>query len=283
MSRKTAMILILALMPAAAMFAADGDDNGLSSYFETYFADKVKTFELENGMTFLLVNRPEVPVFSAVVSVKAGSVDEPRGKTGVAHVFEHMAFKGTTSIGSTDYTAEKEILARIEDIGLRLTKARQRESSAPDQIKQLENDLKTVQDEHEKYIKDNEFSQIYNHHGANFVNAGTAADLTLYMVNLPSNQLELWARMETDRLLQPVFRQFYKERDVIMEERRMGVDNDPMGHLREEFTAAAFAAHPYGDPVIGYMSDIAGLTIADARAFHKKYYVPNNIVFKIKP
>ncbi len=101
------------------------------------------------------------------------------------------------------------------------------------------------------------------------------------MVNLPANQLELWARMEADRLLQPVFRQFYKERDVIMEERRMGVDNDPMGHLREEFTAAAFAAHPYGDPVIGWMDDIAGLTIADARAFHAKYYVPNNIFVSV--
>ncbi|MBN1551363.1 insulinase family protein [bacterium] len=258
----------------------DNSSAGLDSFTSIMTEDTVESFTLDNGMRFLLVNRPEVPVFSAVVLVKAGSVDEPRGKTGVAHVFEHMAFKGTTTIGTTDYTSEKIVLDRIESIGEALTKALS--SGAPQaEIDRLRNELKTAQKSHEVFIVANEFSKIFDSNGAKFINAGTGRDVTMYLSNMPKNRLGLWARMEADRLANPVFREFYKERDVIMEERRMGVDNDPSGHLWEEFAGIAYQTHPYGDPVIGYMDDIQNLTIMDARQFHQIFYVPSNIAVAV--
>jgi predicted Zn-dependent peptidase len=259
------LVMILSMV-CSATFAESVD---LQAFFDTELSKRVEEFILDNGLKFLLLQRPEVPVFSAVVFVKAGGVDEPRGKTGIAHVFEHMAFKGTTTVGTKDYQKEQAVLSDIERLGLALTRLQQNHPQDTIRIDDMKMTLKAAQDEHEKLILNNELSQIYDENGARFLNAMTGADQTMFVVKLPKNRLELWARMETDRLLQPVFRQFYKERDVIMEERRMGVDNNPSGQLWEEFQSAAFQAHPYGDPVIGWMSDIQGLIIDDARAFQK--------------
>ncbi len=279
-----AMTLCLFLAASAAVMpacAAGADAPGTDDMFKTYLEDQVQEFTLDNGMKFILIERPQIPVFSAIVLVGAGSVDEPPGKTGVAHVFEHMAFKGTTTVGTKDYTKERPILDRIEDIGARLTALKAQKNPDPAAVAALDAELKAAQEAHNEFMIDNELGEIYNRNGANFLNAGTSRDFTMYMVSLPANRLELWARMETDRLIQPVFRQFYKERDVIMEERRMGTDNSAEGDLYEEFAATAFRVHPYGDPVIGWMGDLANLTIADARAFHEKYYVPANITVAV--
>ncbi|MBN1297366.1 insulinase family protein, partial [bacterium] len=249
--------------------------------FKTCLEDQVQEFTLANGMKFILIERPQIPVFSAIVLVGAGSVDEPPGKTGVAHVFEHMAFKGTTTVGTRDYAAELPILDRIEDIGARLTALRAESGADPEAITGLENELKEAQDAQNAILIDNELEEMYNRNGAHFLNAGTSRDFTIYMVSLPANRLELWACMETERLYRPVFRQFYQERDVIMEERRMGTDNSAEGEFYEEFIATAYRVHPYGDPVIGWMRDIQNLTIADARQFHETYYVPSNITVAV--
>lgn len=275
------ILLLLAAGPVLQTLAADSAAPGSEDMFKTYLEDQVQEFTLDNGMKFILIERPQIPVFSAIVLVGAGSVDEPPGKTGVAHVFEHMAFKGTTSVGTKDYEKERPILDRIEDIGERLTALKAQKNADPDAVAALAAELKAAQDAHNEYMIDNELGEIYNRNGANFLNAGTSRDFTMYMVSLPANRLELWARMETDRLVQPRFRQFYKERDVIMEERRMGTDNSAEGDLYEEFAATAYRVHPYGDPVIGWMGDIANLTIADAREFHAKYYVPANVTVAV--
>ena len=249
--------------------------------FKTCLEDQVRDFTLENGMRFILIERTQIPVFSAIVLVGVGSVDEPPGKTGVAHVFEHMAFKGTTTVGTRDYQQEKPVLDRIEELGARLTELRKDKTADPAVVEAVAAQLRAAEEEHNAFIIDNGFDEIYTRNGANFVNAGTSRDFTMYMVSLPANRLELWARMEADRLMNPVFRQFYKERDVIMEERRMGTDNSDEGELYEEFAATAYRVHPYGSPVIGWMNDIQNLTIADARDFHQRYYVPRNITIAI--
>ena len=225
-------ITIIALFFTPSL-KADTDD-----IFKKYLEDQVYEFTLEKGIKFILVERPEIPVFSAILQIGAGSVDEPPGKTGVAHVFEHMAFKGTTTIGTRDYQAEKVLLDQIENLGAQLTEWQKGEAFDPEEIDRLKDELKDAQLEHRAFAVDNELDEIYSRNGANFLNAGTGRDFTTYMISLPSNRLELWARIEVDRLLNPVFRQFYEERDVIMEERRMGTDNSASGDLNEEFLAA---------------------------------------------
>jgi len=268
--------IVIAGLLTCNILAAESQD-----IFKTYLEDRVQEFTLDNGMKFILTERPQIPVFSAIVLVKAGSVDEPPGKTGVAHVFEHMAFKGTTTIGTKDFEKEKPVLKKIEDIGARLTVCRARKNPDPEEVALLEKELSAAQEKQNEIIIDNELGEIYNRNGASFLNAGTAIDCTMFMVSLPANRLELWARIETDRLINPVFRQFYKERDVITEERRMGTDNNAEGDLREEFLSTAYRVHPYGDPVIGWFGELQQLTIADARNFHEKYYVPSNITIAI--
>jgi predicted Zn-dependent peptidase len=266
---------------AMLLFFVTGVFAGTEDMFKTYLEDQIQEFTLDNGMKFILIERTQIPVFSAIVLVGVGSVDEPPGKTGVAHVFEHMAFKGTTTIGTRDYEAEKVVLERIETIGGRLTELLADSTADPEQIEILEEELEQAQEEHSKYIVDNELDEIYSRNGANFMNAGTGRDFTVYMVSLPANRLELWARVEADRLMNPVFRQFYEERDVIKEERRMGTDNSATGDLYEEFSATAFRVHPYGDPVIGWMHDIRNLVIDDTRHLYQQYYVPENITVAI--
>ncbi len=270
------MLLILDLVASTGIQASE-----IRTLFDEYLSRQVEEFTLDNGMKFLFLKRPDIPVFSAVVLVKAGSVDEPQGKTGVAHVFEHMAFKGTTTVGTKDFRKEKPLLEQVEKLGRLLTMLKRTRDADPEKIAALQASFDEAKAKHQEWMIDNEFDVIYQKNGANFLNAGTGQDQTSYMISLPKNRFELWARMETDRLMNPVFRQFYNERDVIMEERRMGTDNNPSGQLWEEFAGAAYMAHPYGDPVIGWMDDIEGLTVEDARLFHGKYYVASNIVVAI--
>lgn len=249
-------------------------------FFQNYLLPHVEQFTLDNGLRFLLYQRPEVPIFTAIVMVNVGSLDEPQGKAGIAHMFEHMAFKGTTTIGTTDYQQELPVLNQIEEVGANLVKARL--TGCDEQtIQALTEQLAKLETEHQAYIKDNEFDAILNDHGARMVNAMTSSDRTSYILTAPKNLLELWARLEADRFINPVFRQFYQERAVVMEERRMGVDNEPEGELWECLQAIAFQNHPYGKPILGWMEDLQNLTIADARKFHTQHYVAANTVIAL--
>ena len=113
------------------------------------------------------------------------------------------------------------------------------------------------------------------------MNASTAEDSTQYFWSMPSNRLELWAYLESQRIAQPVQREFYKERDVVQEERRMRIDSSPVGRMVEEFLATAYVAHPYGRSGVGWESEISQVSATEAEAFHKKYYVPSNIVIAV--
>jgi len=237
---------------------------------------------LPNGLTLIVCERPEAPVFSFYTLVDAGSADDPQGDSGLAHMFEHMAFKGTDEIGTTNYAAEKVALAKVE-VAQRAYDAEFRKRVGQDAAKLalLKKGFDDAITAAETYVVPNEFTEIAEQNGATGINASTGEDSTQYFWSMPSNRLELWAYLESSRIGQPVEREFYKERDVVQEERRMRIDSSPIGRMVEQFAATAYVAHPYGRSGVGWESEISQVNATEAEAFHKKYYVPANIVVAV--
>ena len=246
------------------------------------FEKKVTSFTLPNGLQFLVIERHDAPVVSFHTYVNAGAVDDPGGSTGLAHMFEHMAFKGTPQIGSKNWLKEKAALDAIEKIYDRLEAERNKGFRADKaKVSQLEAQLKDAIATADSFVESNEYDRIVESNGGVGMNAGTSEDATQYFYSFPSNRLELWFLMESERFLRPVLREFYKERDVVREERRMRVESSPQGMLIEALLATAYAAHPYHNFAGGWASDIESFRRADAEAFFKKYYVPGNMVISI--
>ena len=282
------MILKYKTIPNGGMMA--GLLFGLMVLFWTSFAvaQDLESFEkrvtqhrLKNGWTFIIVERPVAPVFSFLTRVNVGSAQESVGQTGLAHMFEHMAFKGTPNIGTTDYEAEKKALEELEAAYQAYQQEKLLPQSNPERVKELFEAFKIRQREASQYVVKNEFGDIIEREGGVNLNAFTGADVTGYFYALPSNKVELFAYLESERFLQPVFREFYEERDVVMEERRMRTESQPFGRLLEQFVSTAFMAHSYHHPVIGYASDIQSYTITDAKKFFRTYYIPSNMVTAI--
>lgn len=248
------------------------------------FEKRTTVKKLANGLTVIICERPEAPVFSFFTHVDAGSVQDPMGKTGLAHMFEHMAFKGTDTIGTRDYPDEKVALAKVEEAYAAYLAERDKRVDRDDQkVKQLEQAWKDAIAAADKYSTpyNNEFGKIVESEGGEGLNAFTDWDETAYHYSFPINRLELWAYLESERFLHPVMRQFYKERNVVIEERRMRVDSNPIGRLLEQFTEEAFAAHSYHRPTIGWISDLNSFSATDAQNFFDKYYVPSNMVVTV--
>jgi predicted Zn-dependent peptidase len=246
------------------------------------FEKRTTVKKLDNGLTVVICERPEAPVFSFFTHVDAGSVQDPLGETGLAHMFEHMAFKGTDKIGTTDYAAEKLALEKVEQTYAAYIHERDKPVDRDEpKVKELEKAWKDAVDQANKYVIPNAFPQIVEINGGEDLNANTSDDETNYFYSFPENRLELWAYLESERFLHPVMREFYKERNVVIEERRMRVDSNPIGRLLEQFTTAAFQAHPYHRPTIGWMSDLNTFSATDAKKFFDKYYIPSNMVVAV--
>ena len=246
------------------------------------FAKRITVKKLPNGLTLIICELPEAPVFSFFTLVDAGSVQDPMGQTGMAHMFEHMAFKGTDKIGTTDYAAEKPALAKVETAYSAYIHEHDKTVGRDEaRLKQLEKDWKDSIAAADKFVKSNEFGKIIEQNGGENMNANTSEDETAYHYALPENRLELWAYLESERFLHPVMREFYKERNVVIEERRLRTDSNPIGRLIEQFTAAAFEAHPYHRPGVGWMADLNSFSATEAQQFFDKYYVPANMVVAI--
>jgi len=237
---------------------------------------------LPNGLTLIICDRPEAPVFSFYTLVDAGSADDPQGASGLAHMFEHMAFKGSTQIGTTNYPAEKIALAKVEVAYAAYdAEFRKRVGRDPHKLAQLHKVFMDAEAAAEKYVIPNQFSEIAEDNGAVGINASTGEDSTQYFWSMPSNRLQLWAYLESQRIGLPVEREFYKERSVVQEERRMRIDSSPTGRMLEQFLATAYVAHHYRVPAVGWESEISQVTATEAAAFHVKYYVPSNIVIAV--
>ncbi len=212
---------------------------------------KVIKTKLDNGLTVLMLERKFSPTVSLYIRYRVGAVDEVKGQSGAAHFLEHMMFKGTPTIGTKNYAAEKKILAQIEKTGARLDLEKMKKEKAdPEIIKRLSTKLKSLQEKQRRYYIPNEIDRLYTENGGMNMNATTGQDITTYYVSLPANKMELWARIESDRLINPVFREFYTERDVILEERGQRVETSPDGKLYEAFIHAAYKVHPYGEPIL---------------------------------
>ncbi len=273
--RPVAIVLWCCLVIAGgpALFAQNVED----------FADRLTRFTLDNGLTFLVLERHEAPVASFQIYADVGAVNEVVGITGIAHMLEHLAFKGTRTVGTTNWEAEAEAMAEADAVFEKIKAVR--EEAGPEthqlRLKELQQQLDEAQKKASQYIVHDRFEEIYNQAGGTGLNASTSWDATRYIISLPSNKLELWMWMESDRFLYPVFREFYKERNVIMEERRLRTESDPVGRLLEDFMAVAYKAHPYGYPVIGYMSDIETITREEVRDFFRIYYSPANLTIAI--
>jgi predicted Zn-dependent peptidase len=244
--------------------------------------DKVIEHTLNNGMKLLMVQRHTSPTVSAWIRFRVGSVDERSDERGIAHLLEHMLFKGTTTLGTKDYAAEKPILDKIEQTArILIAEKAKRDTADPARIAELEKQLASLETDASKYVIKDEFFELYSKNGGVGYNAFTSRDGTTYLISLPSNKLELWAAIESDRMQNAVLREFYTERAVVMEERRRSYDADPESKLWETFVASAYLAHPYGQPTIGWMSDIENLTRTKAEQFFHNYYAPNNAIIAI--
>lgn len=246
------------------------------------FEKRITVKKLPNGLTILICERPEAPVFSFFTLVDAGSAQDPMGKTGLAHMFEHMAFKGTETIGTTNYAAEKIALQKVESAYAAYIAERDKRVGRDEaKLKALEKAWNEDIAAANKYVVPNQFGKIIEQSGGQDLNAFTDYDETAYHYSLPVNRLELWAYLESERFLHPVLREFYKERNVVIEERRMRTDSNPTGRLLEQFNASAFEAHPYHRPTVGWMSDLNSFSATDAKRFFDEYYVPSNMVVAI--
>jgi predicted Zn-dependent peptidase len=274
-----------ALAALLALPAAAADD-------ERRAAVPVEEFTLDNGMKFLLVPRPEQATVRAGWIAKVGSANESVGVTGVAHFFEHMMFKGSRTIGTTDAARDQRIIDEQEALQeriralYRVQRERWRKgeiddpfdpAARPDELVELEKRFAELVEEQRSLMVKDEFDKIYTEAGASGMNAGTDDDWTIYFITVPANKLELWFWMESERLLQPVFREFYAERDVVQEERRLRIESTPTGPFDEQLDSMIWTSHPYGMSGIGWMSDLRMLSMADAKRFFETYYAPNNV------
>ncbi len=247
---------------------------------------------LPNGLRVLLVERHNAPSIACGWVARVGSANETAGATGMAHLFEHMMFKGTDTIGTRDAARDRELNAAQDRLraGIReelaLLRERQRrgepgglqdpQARSPRHQELLDAFNRLVAEQRTLVVKD-ELPKIYDEMGATDLNANTTPDRTFYHVTVPANKLELWAWLESDRLKNAVFREFYSERDVVLEERRQRTDATPTGRIQEAFAALSWEALPYRWPVIGWPSDVTQITREQADRFYATYYAPNNL------
>ena len=242
---------------------------------------QVKTHGLPNGMKFIVLERHSAPVVSFHVYADVGSANESYGITGISHLLEHMAFKGSKVVGTKDYTAEARILDQIDAAYAELR--REETNPEPDaaRIADLRKKFAELETQAKEYVINGDFFDLVLREGDNGVNAYTSNDATQYINSLPSNRLEFWMALTSDRFLNPVFREFFKERDVVMEERRLGLETRPTSKLLEDFLAVAFKAHPYRHDVLGHMSDLQSITRKDVEGYFNKFYGPGNLTVGI--
>ena len=247
---------------------------------------------LSNGMRLVMVERHDQPTIALGWMARVGSADERPGMTGIAHLFEHMMFKGTRTIGTRDAKRDGE-LNDLQDkiqVGIReemgILRERQRRGEITNmmdpkartpRLQELIKAFDRLVEEQRGLVVKDEMDKIYSQAGGTGLNASTSQDRTFYITSLPSNKLELWMWLESDRLANPVFREFYSERDVILEERRQTLESRPGGIVGEAFNAMTWAANTYHWEVIGWPSDIAQVTREQANTFFATYYAPNNI------
>jgi len=238
----------------------------------------VKEFRLQNGMLFLIVERHAAPQVACRIAIRAGSALEQAGKTGIAHMLEHMMFKGTMNFGTLDPKKDKELQDKIE-AAYQVVLAEQRKRN-PDQnvIGEKLAEMENLRIEVQKIYVPQAFSSQLGRNGAVGVNAFTSRDQTQYLMSVPSDMMEQWASIVSEQLFEPSWREFYVEKEVVQREWAFRYVNSPNGAAWLDLHATAYSAHPYRNPVIGWKADMEKYSTRDAVEFHKRYYSPTNAV-----
>jgi len=268
-------LFVLALAGSVALLAA-----AVGPAAEALKLD-VQEYALDNGQTILLVERHQVPTVAVCLTYRVGSADEWSGVTGIAHFVEHLYDKGTPMLGTTDPVLEQQLIAEKDEVMRALRAARRDPNADPEKVKALEARYARLKAEHDAIIVSGEIDKLLTEAGAAGKNATTSFDRTNYFMNVPVNKFELWCSVFSQIMRGPVFREFYEEQQVILEERRMRVDNSPGGALWETLFSTAYAGHPYHHPVIGWADDMANYTREQVTAFYTRYYAPNRAVLTI--
>jgi predicted Zn-dependent peptidase len=263
------VIVVTALIAAAGTSAAE---SGARLQLE------VKEFYLKNGMLFLVVERPATPQVAVRLAIRAGSALEERGKTGIAHMLEHMMFKGTKNFGSTDFEKDAELQGRIDAAYDRVKAEQAKRNPDPEVIREKLAEMEQLRLEAQQFYIPQVFSSQLGKNGAVGVNAFTSQDQTQYVASVPSDMIEQWFAIISEQLFEPSWREFYVEKEVVQREWAFRYINNPEGAAWLDLNATAYTAHPYRNPVIGWKSDMERFSTRDAMEFHQKYYHPANAV-----
>ncbi|MCK5147205.1 insulinase family protein [bacterium] len=241
----------------------------------------IATHTLSNGMKWIVFERHDAPIVSFNLYADVGSANESYGITGISHLLEHMAFKGTEIVGTNNYDEEKLALSSLDSVYALLQTEKAKINPEKQRLEILQSAFDMFQAKAKTYVITNELVDLFDNEGEAGLNAGTGTDNTEYTNALPSNRLEFWMALTSDRFMNPVFREFYKERNVVIEERRLRTETQPIGRLMEDLFASAFKSHPYHHSVVGHMSDIQAITRQDVIDYFNKFYIPSNIVVGI--
>ncbi len=231
---------------------------------------------LPNGLTVLLHPNKQSPTVSCRLFYVTGSVNEVPGKSGLAHILEHELFKGTKKVGITDSIADVKFMATQDSLQALIRPAILAGDTAT--VKKLTAEHDSVVNEHRKIFVKDELWSAYQAAGGTGLNAFTSDLMTAYIVTLPKDKIELFMWLEADRMQNAVLREFYSERMVVREERRMRYDDKPTGRFYETLNSMIYEAFPYRVPTIGWPSDIMNLTREMADEHYRKYYKPRNAI-----
>ena len=265
-------LLLIAATAFALLTTACTDSSGYT--YETVKNDPLKTriYTLDNGLkVYMSVNKAE-PRIETYIAVKVGGKNDPSETTGLAHYFEHLMFKGTQQFGTSNYEAEKPLLDQIEQLFEVYRKTTDDAERAA-----IYRQIDSISYEASKYAIPNEYDKLMSAIGALETNANTSMDRTVYIENIPSNQIENWARIQADRFKNVVIRGFHTELETIYEEKNMSLTQDGR-KIWEAMDAALFPNHPYGtQTVLGTQESLKNPSITNVKNYHKTYYVPNNM------
>ena len=247
------------------------DSNGYR--YEYFKNDPLNTriYTLENGLKVYLSDNKDEPRISTLITVKAGSTSDPEETTGLAHYFEHMMFKGTDEIGTLNWTEEKKLLDQVSDLF-----EKYKMSSDSLEMRKIYQQIDSVSTLAAEYAVTNEYDKLASSIGAKETNAGTSYDMTVYINDIPSNELQRWAELEYERFSDMVLRIFHTELETVYEEYNMYQDQDN-SRARDKLFSVLFPEHPYGRMVIGLPEHLKKPSMVNIHEFAERYYVPNNM------
>lgn len=264
----------LQILAAAALLGTAFTANAEKYAYDSVPGDPLHTraYTLPNGLKLFMTVNSDEPRIQTYIAVRVGGKNDPAETTGLAHYFEHLMFKGTEQFGTTDYAAEKPMLDRIEQLF-----ETYRHTTNSLERKAIYREIDSISYQASLIAIPNEYDKLMTAIGANGTNAYTSYDVTCYVENIPSNQIDNWARIQADRFEHPVIRGFHTELETIYEEKNMSLTQDSR-KLSEAMLTALFPSHPYGtQTVLGTQEQLKNPSITNVKNYHKQWYVPNNM------